>query len=81
MTKDLEDGPTRKPIHLIAWLTVTLTMALFLCLLIGVARAPDFLAVASIGGLTRGHILVLLIHILPVAAAWLYICKGPEPEQ
>ncbi len=76
------EGSAEQPrSHRIAWLTVTISMGLFLSLLLGISLAPDFLAVASIGGITRGHVLVLLIHIPPVAAAWLYIYKGPEPKQ
>ena len=81
MTDVVEDNPAPTPSHLIAWLTITIGMALFLCLLIGIAVAPDFLGVAIAGGMTRGHLLVLLIHIPPVFAAWLYIYKGPEPKQ
>ena len=81
MSNAVQDGPAQTRSHRIAWLTVTISMALFISLLLGIALAPDFLAVASIGGVTRGHILVLLIHIPPVAAAWLYIYKGPEPKQ
>lgn len=77
-----EEGSAAPPrSHRIAWLTVTISMGLFISLLLAIPLAPDFLAAASIGGITRGHLLVLLIHIPPVAAAWLYIYKGPEPKQ
>ena len=81
MTNGTKDSPAPTGKHLIAWVTVTFSMALFLCLLIGIAVAPDFLAVTAFGGLTRGHALVLLLHIPPVAAVWLYIYRGPEPKQ
>ena len=81
MTNGTQDNPAQTSRHLIAWFTVTISMALFLCLLIGIAVVPDILAASAFGGLTRGHALVLLLHIPPVAAAWLYIYKGPEPKQ
>jgi hypothetical protein len=81
MTNGTQGSPAPTGKHLIAWFTVAISMALFLCLLIGIAVAPDFLAVSAFGGLTRGHALVLFLHIAPVAAVWFYIYRGPEPKQ
>ncbi|MEM7079924.1 MAG: DUF485 domain-containing protein [Pseudomonadota bacterium] len=55
------------------WLTAGMFLALFLVLVLTIALAPEILAGAWLGGLTRGHWLVLALHVLPVISAWLYV--------
>ena len=72
-------APTRG--HLFNWLAVWSFLGLYVVLILTIALAPEFLAVISLGGLTRGHLLVLLLHIPPVIAAWIYIYAGQEPGE
>ena len=49
---------------------------LMLVMLFSVALWPDALAATSPLGLSYGHLLILIIHICPVIAAWYYIFNG-----
>lgn len=58
------------------WMIAASFMALFVVLLLGVVLFSQGLAGMAFAGLTWGQLLVLALHVLPVAAAWLYIRSG-----
>ena len=58
------------------WMIAASFMALFVILLLGVALFSSALATTAFAGLSWGHLLVFVLHVLPVAAAWLYIRSG-----
>jgi hypothetical protein len=57
----------------LTWIVSGFFLALFLLLVLGVAWLPDALSNVSPVRLTWGQLLVILIHVLSVAAAWAYI--------
>ena len=58
------------------WIIAASFMALFAILLLGIALFSQGLAGMAVAGLSWGQLLVLALHVLPVAAAWLYIRSG-----
>ena len=65
--------------RIFAGFAVTLSLTMFVVLLLSIAMVPDWLAQDAFGGLNRGHVMVLALHIPPVVAAWLYIYFAPAP--
>ena len=59
---------------------VAVSFALLLLLLLAIPLAANTLNAPAIAGITWGHLLVILIHVLPVIAAWIYTLKGGEPS-
>ena len=53
---------------------------LMMVMLFSVALFPETLATQSAIGLTYGHLLILIIHLCPVAAAWYYISSSSPDE-
>ena len=51
-------------------------LAATLVALLGVALFSSALATTAFAGLSWGQLLVFVLHVLPVAAAWLYIRSG-----
>jgi uncharacterized membrane protein (DUF485 family) len=80
MNDDDKAETLRKRSRVFAGCTVVLSLALFVGLLLSVALLPEWLAQDAFGGLNRGHMLVLVLHIPPVIAAWLYIYFAPAPN-
>ena len=58
------------------WMIAASFMALFVILLLGVALFSSALATTAFAGLSWGQLLVFVLHVLLVAAAWLYIRSG-----
>ena len=59
-----------------ARISVSVVLFAFVCLLLGVALLPEFMAQNAVLGLSVGHLLVLFLHIVPVICAWWYVHTG-----
>ena len=57
---------------------VAVSFVFFVALLLLIPLASGFLDQAVLAGLTWGHLLVIVIHVFPVIAAWIYIRNSGE---